>query len=299
MKVWESPEGVDGPKNKKGRPFGSGTTTQKKRELRAHKQWSYNPTSPECLVKHLEALEKAKEKCQAKLNEKLQDAIDGVASDGTVSSSRAEKKSLEKDSSAPQQKKQKTKTPGPEVLGKGQPRGFGKVLCQGGQAGQARGKEKLSSPLPLVLQKRFGKVQGFGISSAAADKPLVVVDWHNTLEVGEDASGRNAYAFTLLGGHIELCGVQEEGGGGPQPNKELAPMDTGQAHGLHGLLAKMWCRWQDTHSHRPGSSGNFRLQRNLTRSTGVGIADLPHSDQVGEAQMASRPTEGVSLILCG
>ena len=157
MKVWESPEGVDGPKNKKGRPFGSGTTTQKKRELRAHKQWSYNPTSPECLVKHLEALEKAKEKCQAKLNEKLQDAIDGVASDGTVSSSRAEKKSLEKDSSAPQQKKQKTKTPGPEVLGKGQPRGFGKVLCQGGQAGQARGKKSCSHPCPWCCRKDLEK----------------------------------------------------------------------------------------------------------------------------------------------
>ena len=29
-------------------------------------------------------------------------------------------------------------------------------------------------------------------------KPLVVVDWHNTLEVDDDVGGRNAYALTLL-----------------------------------------------------------------------------------------------------
>ena len=51
------------PKNKKGRPFGCGTTNAKRRELRKEKQWSAmenaDPSSPEHLLKHLEALEKA------------------------------------------------------------------------------------------------------------------------------------------------------------------------------------------------------------------------------------------------
>ena len=34
----EKHDGVDGPKNKKGRPFGSGTTNAKRRELRKEKQ---------------------------------------------------------------------------------------------------------------------------------------------------------------------------------------------------------------------------------------------------------------------
>lgn len=32
----------------------------------------------------------------------------------------------------------------------------------------------------------------------SSGKPLVVVDWHNTLEVDNDVSGRNAYALTML-----------------------------------------------------------------------------------------------------
>ena len=103
--------GPEGPRNKKGRPFGSGTTNAKRRELRQEKQWSalegQDPSSPSCLMKHLEALEKAKEKCQAKLKEQLQEAIDGVGTSSSASSSnppQKKQKSLEKDTASKEEK---------------------------------------------------------------------------------------------------------------------------------------------------------------------------------------------------
>ena len=84
-------EKPDGPLNKKGTLFGSGTTNQKRKESRAHKQWSNmdqaDPSSPSHLLKHLEALEKARDQCQQKLKAKLQEAIDGVEQPGASGSS--------------------------------------------------------------------------------------------------------------------------------------------------------------------------------------------------------------------
>ena len=64
-----------------------------------------------------------------------------------------------------------------------------------------------------------------------------------------------------------------------------------------------WRRWhpaqrQDTHSHRPGSSGNFRRQQsNLPRSRWMGFANLPHWDQMGEALVASGSPGRVRYLL--
>ena len=62
---------ADGPPNKKNRPCGAGTTTPARKAARAGKQWSAlekaDPTSSECLEKHLKALEEATAKAKAKL----------------------------------------------------------------------------------------------------------------------------------------------------------------------------------------------------------------------------------------
>ena len=64
----------EGPRNKKNRPFGSGTTNATRRQKRQHLQWSNlgqaDPTDPALLLNHLEALEKAQEELQKSL-EKL------------------------------------------------------------------------------------------------------------------------------------------------------------------------------------------------------------------------------------
>jgi len=75
-KAMQEPEG---PPNKKGRPFGHGTTSHARRERRAHMQWSAlekdDPASSQCLVKHLAALEKAQKKCQEKLATSLAQSL--------------------------------------------------------------------------------------------------------------------------------------------------------------------------------------------------------------------------------
>ena len=61
----------EGPRNKKGRKFGHGTTSQARKERRKGMQWSAlekaDPTDPTVLAKHLEALEKAKARCQERM----------------------------------------------------------------------------------------------------------------------------------------------------------------------------------------------------------------------------------------
>ncbi|CAL1152978.1 unnamed protein product [Cladocopium goreaui] len=74
----------EGPKNEKGRPFGSGTTNAKRKEARKHLQWSAlenaNPSDPAHLLEHLKALEKAQKKCQERLTEEIQNSLDACSS---------------------------------------------------------------------------------------------------------------------------------------------------------------------------------------------------------------------------
>jgi len=74
-KVLEKMDQPEGPPNKKGRKFGHGTTSQARNERRKGMQWSAlekaDPTDPTVLAKHLEALEKAKARCQ----ERMADAV--------------------------------------------------------------------------------------------------------------------------------------------------------------------------------------------------------------------------------
>ena len=210
-------EAPEGPKNKKGRPFGSGTTNAKRRELRKEKQWSalegQDPTSPECLMKHLQALEKAQTKCKQKLEAQIQARLDGLeepdglekpgggsssssgGNPGASSSSLGgnppakKQKSLEKDTASKMGKKgprekptltsadevEKAKAKVREVLEKTET--FREVL------------EKTPKVMKMPKAKDLEKSSG---------RPLVVVDWHNTLEVNNDVPGRNAYALTML-----------------------------------------------------------------------------------------------------
>ena len=100
-------------------------------------------------------------------------------------------KSLEKDSAnkmslgkkGPREKP--TLTPANEVLEKTQKKD--NVVLEKTQT-YKEVLEKTTKAMPKAkdLEKSSGK------------RPLVVVDWHNTLEVNNDVPGRNAYALTLL-----------------------------------------------------------------------------------------------------
>ena len=101
---------------------------------------------------------------------------------------------------APKQKKQKT--PGQKFLEKdnelGRPMSLEKFSAKVSKQGKQGERKVVLTPAPGVGSKDLEKPKDLEKSSASANKPLVVVDWHNTLEVGDDVSGRNAYALTLL-----------------------------------------------------------------------------------------------------
>ena len=87
---------MEGPPNKKGRPFGSGTTNATRKANRAHLQWDRlageNPADPQVLVRHLEQLEAAQKKCQARLQEELGKALERQREEDLAAAEAAKKK---------------------------------------------------------------------------------------------------------------------------------------------------------------------------------------------------------------
>ncbi|CAL1170128.1 unnamed protein product [Cladocopium goreaui] len=95
--------------NNKWRPSGSGTTSQKRKEAREAKQWSFlegdNPSGKKCLEKHLASLEAARKKCLDKLQhaeedealEKAEQAHKKAMKKQKKAKQSLEKESLEKD----------------------------------------------------------------------------------------------------------------------------------------------------------------------------------------------------------
>lgn len=95
--------------NNKWRPSGSGTTSQKRKEAREAKQWSFlegdNPSGKKCLEKHLASLDAARKKCLDKLQhaeeeealEKAEQAHKKAMKKQRKAKQSLEKESLEKD----------------------------------------------------------------------------------------------------------------------------------------------------------------------------------------------------------
>ena len=192
----------EGPPNKKGRKFGHGTTSQAREERRKGMQWSAlekaDPTDPTVLAKHLEALEKAKARCQ----ERMADAVT---------------KKLEQLSTSDE-----PRAGGAKHRGKsGQPRKA--VLTPAAAAASSssglekptatlekEGKKKKSKPAqdlekskPKDLEKSQGSTT-HGSATKGLERPVVVVDWHNTLEKDNVVSQDNLAGLEKLQEHCTV-----------------------------------------------------------------------------------------------
>lgn len=191
----------EGPPNKKGRKFGHGTTSQARKERRKGMQWSAlekaDPTDPTVLAKHLEALEKAKARCQ----ERMADAVT---------------KKLEQLSTSDE-----PRAGGAKHRGKsGQPRKA--VLTPAAAASSSSGLEKPTATLekegkkkkskpaqdlekskPKDLEKSQGSTT-HGSATKGLEKPVVVVDWHNTLEKDDVVSQDNLAGLEKLQEHCRV-----------------------------------------------------------------------------------------------
>ena len=238
-----------GPKNKKNRPYGSGTTNAKRIASRAHKQWSalegMDPSSAECLEKHCNLLKESFEKAQEKLEEaRKQKQLEPSSSNGSSSSSAQNSSSSAASASALEKapKRAKSVTPGGmKQQGKEGPRkavltpastvlektnaaspvlektaGFASEKPKKAKKKAKNAKEedeemeevtveeeppqrvvlekttKAKEAKPLVLEKTTKAKE------AKPSRPRVIVDWHNTMEVGQGIPGRNIYALQML-----------------------------------------------------------------------------------------------------
>ena len=165
-------------------------------------QWSAlekaDPTDPTVLAKHLEALEKAKARCQ----ERMADAVT---------------KKLEQLSTSDE-----PRAGGAKHRGKsGQPRKA--VLTPAAAASSSSGLEKPTATLEKEGKKKKSKpaqdlekskpkdletCQGsttHGSATKGLEKPVVVVDWHNTLEKDDVVSQDNLAGLKKLQSDPALC----------------------------------------------------------------------------------------------
>ena len=186
----------EGPKNKKGRPFGSGTTNAKRKEERKHLQWSAlenaNPSDPAHLLEHLKALEKAQKKCQERLTEEIQNSLDACSS------------------AEPAPKAAKTAGGSKQVGKEGQPRKA--TLTPAKDLEKSKGLEKSQnskdlkkSPRPRAWKSpRIWKSPGIPLAEGLG-KPLVIVDWHLTLVQNDDTiAERDLHALKVLASKVDV-----------------------------------------------------------------------------------------------
>ena len=222
--------------NNKWRPSGSGTTSQKRKEAREAKQWSFlegdNPSGKKCLEKHLASLEAARKKCLDKLQHAEEDEALEKAEQAHKKAMKKQKKakeSLEKDVDMEEVKVEA------EPLEKGKPGKHGPRKASLVSADTLEKERQLKAKLHASLEKErqyAAKLQealekaksaaGTGASSSSKpagpmqSMPLVgqlekalekakaeevihiCVDWHNTLEKDDDVSADNMAALTCL-----------------------------------------------------------------------------------------------------
>ena len=202
----------EGPPNRKGRKFGHGTTSQARKERRKDQQWSAlekaDPSDPAVLASHLEALEKAKARCQERMADAVTKAMEQLStSDSKAGGAKHRGKSgqprkvvltpaspfdsLEKES---KKKAAKDLEKSKKGLEKSKDLEKPKVEKSTGSTGSA-GTQGLENAQSSNTKKAMAQ---------SLEKPLVVVDWHNTLEKDDVVSQENIKSLEKL---LEHCQV--------------------------------------------------------------------------------------------
>ena len=192
---------LQGHPTKKASPLVTGQfPMQGKKERMKHLQWSAlenaDPSSPDCLLKHLEGLEKAQRACQGKLEAALTRGLEKLKVSGKPGGS----KHLGKDG-AP---RKASLTPGKDLEKS--------AVSAGSSSSTGLGKPKKEEPW-VGVKRRKGKALEKAKSlekdaslTTGLDKPVVVVDWYNTLWVGNQVPAENLAGLEKLASscHVTL-----------------------------------------------------------------------------------------------
>ena len=248
--------------NKKGRPSGSGTTSNKRKEARKAKQWSFlekdDPTSKRCLEKHKQALEKALEKASSKLESLEKDELDAAMDDVAelTASSTSSAPVLEKAKSSVLEKAQST-VPGKAqstVLGKAQSTVLGKAPRKGKlgprqvflrdtspETELAGGLEKLnlhSKNKPLEKGSKDVKKED--------EKLVVLLDWHNTLEKDDEVPESHLEALEKLLGKADEVHLLSYVGSWKRQGQVMHDMYTKLPQWMLDEMASIATCWEKT-----------------------------------------------------
>lgn len=158
-------------------------------------------------VRHLEQLESAQKKCQARLQAELGKALERQQEKDILAAEAAKKKrshsvaggckSRGKDGTA----RKAILTPA-EPLEKGSAASSSSCKLQGLEKpskkkdlGKSKGLENLEKPSSKEEPK----------TTTGLEKPLVIVDWHQTLENNDAISDRDLHALELLASRCRVC----------------------------------------------------------------------------------------------
>ena len=190
----------EGPPNKKGRKFGHGTTSQARKERRKRMQWSAlekaDPTDPTVLAKHLEALEKAKARCQERMADAATKKLEQLSTSDEPRAGGAKHRGKSG------QPRKAVPTPAAASSSSG--------LEKPTATFEKEGKKKKSKPAqglekskPKDLEKSQGSTT-HGSATKGLEKPVVVVDWHNTLEKDDVVSQDNLAGLEKLQEHCRV-----------------------------------------------------------------------------------------------
>ena len=220
--------------NCKKLPSGSGTTSDKRKEQRKHKQWGYlassQPSDPgsmdvlkghaetlkaayEKAVQKMEALEKAKKDDEEEEDESSSRSSSSASASSSSSKSKRSRKSrsqrpqstLEKVQEEEEEKKEEEKAL--EKAKKEKEPALEKAdVGGGGQAGvRTRSRRPKHGPAQKVVLVP-AKSTSSNSKPLEKGKPRVVVDWVNALEHADAVPGENSAALDLLLGkaHVHL-----------------------------------------------------------------------------------------------
>ena len=164
----------------------------------ANLQWSAlekaDPTDPQLLVSHLKHLIEATQKCEKRLKEELEKRKQGmglekpVSSTGAASSGSAASTGLEK----PGSRKRSVSLTMAHRWKDGNPRKASLTPAQ--PLEKPATKEDASAG----LEKLANKEEPAGLEKPEKARPVVVVDWHQTLEFGDNIHPQDLQALEML-----------------------------------------------------------------------------------------------------
>ena len=204
-------------------------------------QWSAlekaDPTDPTVLAKHLEALEKAKARCQERMADAVTKKLEQLSTSDEPRAGGAKHRGK---SGQPRKAVLTPAAAASSSSGLEKPKA---TLEKEGKKKKSKPAQDLETSKPKDLEKSQGSTT-HGSATKGLEKPVVVVDWHNTLEKDDVVSQDNLAGLEKLQEHcrVILLSAVEAATRKKQVLVDMDAMIPDHIHqqGLGKVLEEMW-----------------------------------------------------------